>query len=520
MVVATLWWILFFAAVGLAIGSYLNVVIYRLPRGISTISPRWSFCPRCDSRIRWYDNLPVLSYLWLGGRCRACSGRISARYPAVELLMGTLTLVAFDVFCVTGLRTGSPGTSMGLGDQLCCDWPIILAHVILFGCLLAMSAIDLEHYFIDIRFTGFAILAGVVLHVVWSQSSWSWVATVGSVWHRPGPTAGMVSLAVSLAALLTWLVIHLLAPPLDEEIPAGANPKAADSSDSGEPRRVGEASRSEAEPTAPVGGFHLAPRGSTHPTSDSGHSISVAAWLVALTFLIVMVSTAVDALSAESRLFPSWRLLVPIAICFVLIIGASVPKRDSDIEIVEAIEAERYSARKVALQELLLLAPAVVAGMVVAWFCFRSEPFESWCDAALGWQPWGTWRPIAGLATAAMGWVIGGGLGWAVRIGFTLLFGREAFGTGDIHLMAATGCVAGWPVVVMGFVLTSFLALAGWLVTLPFKQTRAIPLVPWLSLAFLIVIVFYSLLLEFGPVQNTVFLFKTLVSGKLPGMAY
>ena len=84
--------------------------------------------------------------------------------------------------------------------------------------------------------------------------------------------------------------------------------------------------------------------------------------------------------------------------------------------------------------------------------------------------------------------MIGGGIGWAVRIVFTLVFGKEAFGLGDIHMMAAAGCVAGWPVVLLGFIVTVFVALAAWFINLPFKRTRAIPLVPWLALGYFIVV--------------------------------
>lgn len=76
-----------FFAFGLVIGSYLNVVVHRLPRGISTVLPR-SRCPRCRAPIRVWDNLPVLSYLLLRGRCRHCGGGIPWRYPLVELLTG------------------------------------------------------------------------------------------------------------------------------------------------------------------------------------------------------------------------------------------------------------------------------------------------------------------------------------------------------------------------------------------------------------------------------------------------
>jgi leader peptidase (prepilin peptidase)/N-methyltransferase len=69
-VLATIWWLFFWTAFGLCIGSFLNVVIYRLPRNQSLRNPVWSACPACGQRIRWYDNLPVVSYLMLRARCR------------------------------------------------------------------------------------------------------------------------------------------------------------------------------------------------------------------------------------------------------------------------------------------------------------------------------------------------------------------------------------------------------------------------------------------------------------------
>ncbi|HOQ45170.1 MAG TPA: prepilin peptidase [Bryobacteraceae bacterium] len=85
-------------AAGLLIGSFLNVCIYRMPRDISVVRPR-SFCPSCEHPIAWYDNVPVLSYISLGGRCRKCREPIPIRYPVVEMLTG---LLFFGIVLVHG----------------------------------------------------------------------------------------------------------------------------------------------------------------------------------------------------------------------------------------------------------------------------------------------------------------------------------------------------------------------------------------------------------------------------------
>ena len=89
-----------FFALGLAFGSFLNVCIYRLPQGLSVVRPR-SACPECKQAIAFYDNLPVLSWLLLRGRCRHCGSRISPRYLVVELLSGALFFACYAQFGLT-----------------------------------------------------------------------------------------------------------------------------------------------------------------------------------------------------------------------------------------------------------------------------------------------------------------------------------------------------------------------------------------------------------------------------------
>ena len=86
---------LFVFVFGAVFGSFLNVLIYRLPRRISIIAPH-SFCPNCRKPIKWYENIPVVSYAILGGRCANCHKPISLRYPIVEVLTGLLFLYAFS----------------------------------------------------------------------------------------------------------------------------------------------------------------------------------------------------------------------------------------------------------------------------------------------------------------------------------------------------------------------------------------------------------------------------------------
>ena len=86
--------------IGLSVGSFLNVIIYRLPNNKSIVKPR-SKCTNCNSQIVWYDNIPILSYLALLGKCRNCKNSISIRYPLIEFICGLITLMLLSIYGLT-----------------------------------------------------------------------------------------------------------------------------------------------------------------------------------------------------------------------------------------------------------------------------------------------------------------------------------------------------------------------------------------------------------------------------------
>jgi leader peptidase (prepilin peptidase)/N-methyltransferase len=145
-------WVLIIAF-ALVMGSFLNVVIHRLPRNESIVRPR-SRCPHCEKPIAGYDNIPVLSYLWLRGRCRNCGQAISALYPAVELITAALVAV---VVLRYGLR------------------PVLAPYLLMTFILVAVTMIDLQLQIIPDKITLPAWVLFVVLAAVgWAVPALQW----------------------------------------------------------------------------------------------------------------------------------------------------------------------------------------------------------------------------------------------------------------------------------------------------------------------------------------------------------
>jgi leader peptidase (prepilin peptidase)/N-methyltransferase len=147
-------WFVFIFAFGCSIGSFLNVVIYRLPRDESLIKPP-SACPVCGRSIRFYDNIPLVSWLLLGAKCRHCKAPISPRYFVIELLTGLVFVGLFFLFFRTDLRAGIGKFQQG-------GWFIYLNSIILLSALIAASAIDLQLWVIPLSICWFATAAGLI----------------------------------------------------------------------------------------------------------------------------------------------------------------------------------------------------------------------------------------------------------------------------------------------------------------------------------------------------------------------
>lgn len=183
--------------IGLCIGSFLNVCIHRLPQGASIVRPS-SACPGCAAPIRWYDNLPIISFILLRGRCRNCKTVISIRYPLVEL--------------ITGLLAGSVVVRFGY------QWQTLI-YFIFIAALLVITFIDLDHFIIPdvislpgipLGFAASFVLPGVT----WTHSlfgillgggglaaiAWGYQLITG----KDGMGGGDIKLLAMIGAFLGW----------------------------------------------------------------------------------------------------------------------------------------------------------------------------------------------------------------------------------------------------------------------------------------------------------------------------
>jgi prepilin signal peptidase PulO-like enzyme (type II secretory pathway) len=439
---------LFLWAVGLCIGSFLNVLIYRLPAGLSVSRPRWSFCPACRRELRWHDNIPLWSWVALRGRCRACRAPISLQYPLVEAVTGLAFVLIYHGLFVSPMRDGLLDVSWPR------DLPLLVSWLVLASALIACAGMDLAAFVVDTRLTEAALLVGVVAHALWPRPEFFAERSAS-----PGG-AGAALAFVASAVMLWWSVWRPVA--------SGGSPP--DSLPPGEERL-----------------------GSVEPGSDRVRRASSggerAEWTAGCLGLLILVGASLWVMlsprGAQTYAGVPFPVILAFAAMFCLTVLAAGRERAVDQELHDTLESEGPESRSMALRDLVWLTPMIAAGLLgfglTAWAPKVAEAWES----AVRWSPGGGWMPFGGAVFAAHGAMIAAAAGWLIRIAFTLLFGREAFATGDIFILAAAGAALGWDVALLGFFLAVLSATAGWLAGLVLKRTGMIPFGPWLTVGFL-----------------------------------
>ena len=188
--------VVFMLAMGLAVGSFLNVCIYRLPRRESLMYPA-SHCPSCGRSLSWFENIPLVSWIALGGRCRSCRSRIGAQYPLVEAITAAAFVSAYLLY----------------------GWTPLLAARLLFACaMIVLFVIDLHHRILPNVITLPGIVIGLVISVFlppgWRSSLIGLIAgggvllAIGEGYYRTrgyeGLGMGDVKMLAMIGAFLGW----------------------------------------------------------------------------------------------------------------------------------------------------------------------------------------------------------------------------------------------------------------------------------------------------------------------------
>jgi leader peptidase (prepilin peptidase) / N-methyltransferase len=183
--------------IGLCVGSFLNVCIYRLPRAMSLVSPG-SHCPHCNEPIAWYDNIPILSWLSLGGQCRRCGVVISARYLFVELFTGLMFVWVYAA------HRSAPS-----------DMPLehiatFGAYLVLLAALIASSMVDIERMIIPDEISIGGMYVGPILCAIWPEiihkdqllTGWLLELTgAGGSPHLTGLAASVIGMGIGAASI-------------------------------------------------------------------------------------------------------------------------------------------------------------------------------------------------------------------------------------------------------------------------------------------------------------------------------
>ncbi len=203
-------YIIFLFILGSCIGSFLNVVVYRLPLGLSIVSPP-SRCPQCETLLAWCDNIPVLGWIMLGGKCRYCKKPISSRYPIVEAFTGLL--FAFYYVMLFRYHAGPCHNLTALGaapkyfagelTSITTNWPIYSLYMLLISGLLAASLIDAELFIIPTSIPWLISGIAIVAHAAFDRPHMPGALLIDNYTAAP-------AMAISSGALLGLIISIVL----------------------------------------------------------------------------------------------------------------------------------------------------------------------------------------------------------------------------------------------------------------------------------------------------------------------
>lgn len=428
---------LFVFAVGACVGSLINVLVYRLPRGLDVVTPT-SRCPSCGTKLTWRENIPILGWVLLRGRCRFCKASISAEYPTIETIVAVLFAGLFVLWYMVppgatllGFPVGSIAPEWARNGPAL-TWPAFVVLAVLVGSLVAMTLIDARTCTIPLILTWVPALTAVVFHTAHAV----WVET------RFGPlTPSIPGLWRTAALRMTWQT----APGEVWTIATGG-----------------------------LGGWRFI-----------GIALGGMVGLVVSNLLIykgLLKRSFADYEAWEKQNLPPPQ--EPGST-----IASDEAAHPTDMWV------QYPHARREMVRELAFLAPPVVLGLAGGWLAVRlvTQQAGPWIVGEGGAITAPALAPLwlVVLAAVCMGYLIGGGLVWGVRIFGTLAFGKEAMGLGDVHLMAAVGACLGWIDPVIAFFLAAFVGVA-WAIlarVIGGRLNRAMPYGPFLAFATLLVVV-------------------------------
>ncbi|MGC8560098.1 MAG: prepilin peptidase [Phycisphaerae bacterium] len=430
-------WLLavFLFLLGCCIGSFLNVVIWRLPHYGSpirfgdkirplTLSFPPSHCPHCHTPIRARYNIPVIGYLLLRGRCSGCREPISARYPMVELGTGLIFLAIF-----------TQQHAAGYHHTILLGLPGLLLKLFFAATLLATAGIDADTFQIPLILPQIVMGGAIVVGFFGIQPGLAHVNP--SEWLGRAAWGGTCGLILALAGLKWGLL-----PRSFDTVPEGSA-------------------------TAPEMPVEKAPQTSAVnvPPPNAAGGTRARMLLATAAAIISAVSFFCGAATEAAVILASGLL--------VFLIGV-LPQPEANIELSQEVmdETREPDVRREVLKELLFFViPA--AGAVIAIFLPLHLP---------------AWRFMPALTGVMAGLLVGGGLIWITRIIGSLVLGRQAMGLGDVPLMAAIGAVVGAAHAVLAFFIAPFAALIWAIFLMIRRRPNVLPYGPWLVTAGIIVL--------------------------------